>query len=70
MTRTSRISTGIVLAAAMLGLTAIPAGATDYKMTIGSSHPPVFSSVLQPGRDASSRRTATKVAARKNLVSK
>jgi len=42
MTRTIRMTTGAMAAAAMLALTALPASATDYKMTMGSSHPPVL----------------------------
>lgn len=42
MIRSLRLPTGIVAAAATLALTAIPAGAADYKMTMGSSHPPVL----------------------------
>jgi TRAP-type C4-dicarboxylate transport system substrate-binding protein len=42
MIGTTRISVGAAVAAAMLALAASPAGATDYKMTMGSSHPPVL----------------------------
>jgi TRAP-type C4-dicarboxylate transport system substrate-binding protein len=42
MNRSIRMSAGAVLAAAVLAATALPAGATDYKMTMGSSHPPVL----------------------------
>ena len=42
MNRTTRISTGIVIAAAMLAVAATPARAAEYKMTMGSSHPPVL----------------------------
>lgn len=42
MTRTTRISKVAFLAAAMLAVAAFPASAAEYKMTAGSSHPPVL----------------------------
>jgi TRAP-type C4-dicarboxylate transport system substrate-binding protein len=42
MNGTSRVRCGVALAAAALVATAFPASATEYKMTIGSSHPPVL----------------------------
>jgi len=41
MNRTTSFSTGMALAV-MLALAVPPAGATEYKMTMGSSHPPVL----------------------------
>ncbi|OGA12459.1 MAG: hypothetical protein A3H32_10600 [Betaproteobacteria bacterium RIFCSPLOWO2_02_FULL_63_19] len=42
MTKKARISKLAFFASAVLAATAIPAGAAEYKMTIGSSHPPVL----------------------------
>jgi TRAP-type C4-dicarboxylate transport system substrate-binding protein len=42
MNGTPRVRRGVALAAAALVATAFPASATEYKMTIGSSHPPVL----------------------------
>jgi TRAP-type C4-dicarboxylate transport system substrate-binding protein len=42
MNGTPRVRCGVALAAAALVATAFPASATEYKMTIGSSHPPVL----------------------------
>jgi len=42
MNGTTCISKGAFLTAAMMALTALPAGAAEYKMTMGSSHPPVL----------------------------
>jgi TRAP-type C4-dicarboxylate transport system substrate-binding protein len=38
----TRFLSGIVFAVIVMAGAAMPAGATDYKMTIGSSHPPVL----------------------------
>jgi TRAP-type C4-dicarboxylate transport system substrate-binding protein len=42
MSRTMRVSAGAALAGALLAAATLPAVARDYKMTIGSSHPPVL----------------------------
>jgi TRAP-type C4-dicarboxylate transport system substrate-binding protein len=42
MSRTTRLSAGAVLAGVLLAAATFPALARDYKMTIGSSHPPVL----------------------------
>jgi len=42
MNRTLRLSPGVVLAAAVFAAATSTASARDYKMTIGSSHPPVL----------------------------
>jgi TRAP-type C4-dicarboxylate transport system substrate-binding protein len=42
MNRSIRFPGGVALAAAALVAAAFPASATDYRMTIGSSHPPVL----------------------------